>query len=61
MNSGGPKKPLLHRLLGWPSLAIGAGMLCLGAALHDWILAVLGGCVTVFAITELIASPSGRH
>jgi hypothetical protein len=61
MSTGGPEKPLLHRLLGWPSLAIGAAMLCFGAVVQDWVLAVLGGCVTLFAITELIATPSGRR
>jgi hypothetical protein len=61
MSTGKPKKPLLHRLLGWPALAIGVAVLSLGCILQDWMLALLGGCVVVFAITELIANPSGRH
>jgi hypothetical protein len=61
MSTGQPKKPLLHRLLGWPALVIGAAVLCLGAVLQDWVLALLGGCVLVFAITELVATPSERR
>ena len=60
MNSGQPKKPLLHRLIGWPSLVIGAAVLALSAVLQDWVLALLGGGVVVLTVTELIASPSGR-
>jgi len=51
----------MHRLLGWPALAIGVAVLSLSAVLRDWMLALLGGCVVVFAITELLATPSGRH
>jgi hypothetical protein len=61
MGTGKPKKPLLNRLIGWPSLAIGAAVLSLSIVLHDWVLALLGGCVVVFAITELAASSSGRR
>ncbi len=60
MSTGKPKKPFLHRLIGWPSLAIGAAVLSLSMVLQDWVLALLGGGVVVFAVTELIASPSGR-
>ncbi len=55
MSTGQPKKPPLHRLIGWPSLVIGVAMLSLGAVLQDWVLALLGGGVMVMAITELIA------
>ncbi len=60
MTTGAPKKPLLHRLIGWPSLVIGAALLSLSMVLQDWVLALLGGCVVVLAVAELIASPSGR-
>jgi hypothetical protein len=59
MSTGKPKKPLLHRLIGWPSLVIGAAVLSLGTFLQDWMLALLGGGVLALAIAELIASPSG--
>ncbi len=55
-----PKKPLLHRLLGWPALVIGASLLALGAFLQDGMLALLGGGVLVFAIVEVLAAPSQR-
>lgn len=61
MSTGEPKKPLLHRLIGWPSLAIGAAVLVLSLVLQDWVLALLGGGVVVLAITDLIATPSGRR
>ncbi|HEV8069581.1 MAG TPA: hypothetical protein VGP76_17715 [Planctomycetaceae bacterium] len=61
MSTGKPKKPLLHRLLGWPALAIGVAVLSVSCVLQDWMLALLGGCVVVFAITELMATPTGPH
>jgi len=60
MSTGKPKKPLLHRLIGWPSLVIGAAALALSAVLQDWMLALIGGSVVVLSIGELIATPSGR-
>jgi hypothetical protein len=61
MSTGKPKKPLLHRLIGWPSLAVGAAVLFLSTVLQDWMLALFGGGVVVLAIAELIATPSGRR
>jgi zinc transporter ZupT len=56
-----PKKPLLHRLAGWPSLGLGTAVLSLGTFLQDWMLALIGGCVVVLAIAELIATLSRHH
>jgi hypothetical protein len=56
-----PKKRLLQRLIGWPALAFGAAMLALSSVLQDWMLAMIGGGVVLFAITELIATPSRRR
>jgi hypothetical protein len=61
MSTGKPKKPLLHRLIGWPSLVIGAAVLLLSTVLQDWVLALLGCGVAVLAITELIATSSERR
>jgi hypothetical protein len=61
MSTGKPKKPLLHRLIGWPSLVIGAAALALSAFLQDWMLALIGGSVVVLSIAELIATASGRR
>ncbi|HEV8002574.1 MAG TPA: hypothetical protein VGP63_21995 [Planctomycetaceae bacterium] len=58
MNDSKPKKPLLHRLAGWPSLALGAIVLSLSAFFQDWMLALIGGCVVALAIAELVATPS---
>ena len=61
MSTGKPKKPLLHRLIGWPSLVIGAAALALSTFLQDWMLALIGGSVVVLSIAELIATASGRR
>jgi zinc transporter ZupT len=61
MSTGKPKKPLLHRLIGWPSLVIGAAALALSTVLQDWMLALIGGSVVVLSIAELIATASGRR
>ena len=58
MNDTKSKKPLLHRLAGWPSLVLGATVLTLSAFFQDWMLALIGGCVVVLAIAELVATPS---
>jgi hypothetical protein len=58
MSDTKPKKPLLHRLAGWPSLALGATLLSLSTFFQDWMLALIGGCVVALAIAELIATPS---
>jgi hypothetical protein len=61
MTTERPKKPWLHRLLGWPALLIGAAVLVLGTFVQDGMLALLGGGVLVFAVAEVLAAPSERR